>query len=486
MQMKRDTLKPIQSLKRIEFDRASLQLRLTAGITTIALLGVGSIGTWTTWQMRKMLLGDHKQEISNAANHIEQQLMDVDTTTPSASQWQTTIDQWASSNLWVAITADGTTLTRSAGDLVDFSEEMAAVPWAEMPTTPTVKAMNGHYMILHREPLQRGQQFVGELYLARDITHDYRVLSTLVNTLRFGTLLALGMIGTLIAMYIQRSLRPLRQINQMATVQVGTRLSLPTQTMPDNCPSEMQGFVQAMSTLSTRLFETGERQREFTNGLSHELRTSLCLIQGYLKSTLRRGDNLTVAQREALEIAESEAERTVQLLKDLLDLGRMNSSAVEFDLKPIVLNDAIDSAIEMIDPQGERLIKVEAALPVVAQADQEHLNRVLLHLLKNAKQYSKPDQPIQCQLCQTSDWAIIQISDRGCGIPAADQPHIFEPFYRVEASRCRSTGGMGLGLAIVKSLVESMAGEVTVDSTPGLGSRFTVKLPIGETQPEEI
>jgi signal transduction histidine kinase len=490
MQIKRGTLKPLKALKRVEFDRTSLQLRLTVGITTISLLGVGGIGTWTTWQMRQMLVGDHKKQLRNTADQIERQLLTSEDS-PSVAQWQAVVNKWVVPDLWIAIKpTSGETVAR-AGSLVKFSGQMADVPWAELSSMPTVKAINGRYLILCRESLQRGKTPVGELYLARDITYDYRVLSTLVNTLRFGTLLALGIIAMVLTMYVRQSLRPLRQMNQMATAhmapQAGTRSPLPDQPSPENLPSEMQGLAQAMSILSTRLSESGERQREFTNGLSHELRTSLSLIQGYLKSTLRRGDNLTEAQREALEVATSEAERTIQLLKDLLDLGRMSSRAVEFHLKPVVLNDVVYSAVEMIDPQRERMIEVESESPrVVAQADPDHLNRVLIQLLKNAKQYSKPDQTIRLQLQQTPAWAMLHISDCGCGIPEADLPHIFEPFYRVEASRCRATGGMGLGLAIVRALVEGMAGEVTVESTLGVGSCFTVKLPAGKAPVSEV
>jgi hypothetical protein len=244
---------------------------------------------------------------------------------------------------------------------------------------------------------------------------------------------------------------------------------------------EVQGLVEAMSSLSTRLSETGERQREFTNSLSHELRTSLCLIQGYLQSTLRRGDNLTGSQREALEIAASEADRTIQLLKDLLDLGRINSGTMELQFNPIDLKDLLDSVIQMVDPYRERIIEVAAETQVVAQADRSQLSRVLMHLLKNAMQFSKPDRPIQVLLGQTGGkWATVQINDCGCGIAEADQARIFDPFYRVETSRCRATGGMGLGLAIVKSLLEEMGGEVTVESKLGAGSTFRVKLPLVE------
>jgi signal transduction histidine kinase len=464
MQIRRGFNLLSQSLKP-KRDQPSLQLRLTAGMTTIALLSVGTIGTWTTWQMRKMLVVDHQEEISRVASHLEHQL----STTPT-SQWPATLEEWATPELWVAFKP-------TKGNLIQAEPENALASmqgeltdpaiWPAMPTAPTVQTIEGHHLILDRQPLKQAGRPIGEIYLARDITHDYTVLSTLVNTLRFATLLALVPIVALIAMYIRRALQPLRQVNQLA--QAGT---LPAEPLP----VELQGLVQGLSTLSDRLSENGEKQREFTNCLSHELRTSLCLIQGYLKSTLRRGDNLTLAQRESLEVAASEADRMVLLLQDLLDLGRMHGSTMQCCLQPVVLNDLVETVIELVNPQQERLIKIEANQPVLAQAEIDQLQRVLLHLLKNAKQFSKPDQPIQVRLQQTPDWAIIQVSDRGCGISEADQRHIFEPFYRVESSRCRATGGMGLGLAIVLPLVKAMGGEISVESQLGVGSTFTIKL----------
>ncbi|MFM7428034.1 MAG: sensor histidine kinase [Elainella sp.] len=453
-------------LKPIGLGQPSLQLRLTAGITTIALLSVGSIGTWTTWQMRKMLVVDHKNQLGQIANHLEDQLTDT-----APTQWQTVLNDWTAPDLWLAAQPLQQTLMRPAQTnqlVTNLPADMAQLNWQDMPRSPTVKTLAGHHLVLCQRTLLQSGRKVGHLYLARDITHDYKVLSTLVNTLRFGTLLALIPIAALIAMYIRRALQPLRQVNQIA--QAGG--SMPTEPVP----AEVKGLVQGLSSLSSRLSETGEKQREFTNSLSHELRTSLCLIQGYLKSTLRRGDNLTAAQREALEIANSEADRTVDLLQDLLDLGRINSRNSPCCLRPLVVNDVVEAAVKAANPEQSRVIQVEAPELLTAKADAKQLHRVLLHLLNNAKQFSPADQPIRVSLQQTPAWALIRVQDQGCGIAETEQSQIFEPFYRVEASRCRSTGGMGLGLAIVQALVKAMGGRVEVESHPGRGSTFTVRL----------
>ena len=488
MQMQRDSWKA----KLTPRGGNSLQLRLTAGMTTIALLSIGTIGTWTTWKMRNMLVVDHQQEIRQIAGHLERQLA-----TTESAKWQNVIGEWAAPNLWVGVKQSNGKLLQAGTPIgasnqsfssqasamadetaIEIAGKMTTIPWASLPAEPAIRQINGRQLVLDRHLLQQAGRPAGELYLARDITHDYRVLSTLVNQLLFGTVLALLPIAALVAMYIRQVLSPLRRMNQMAVAQAAQK---PLRAgSPPASPAvfrEVAGMVHVMSSLSARLSETDEKQRDFTNSLSHELRTSLCLVQGYLNSTLRRGANLTPAQREALEVAASEVNRTVELLQDLLDLGRSHVGGATCSLRPVVLNDIVEGAVRACDPQGNRQIELEAKTLVVAQAEVKSLHRVLVHLLKNAQQFSPPDQPIQIQLAQTGNLAVIQISDRGCGIAAVDQAYLFEPFYRVEQSRCRATGGMGLGLAIVKSLVEAMNGEVSVVSQPGAGSTFTVELP---------
>ncbi len=248
----------------------------------------------------------------------------------------------------------------------------------------------------------------------------------------------------------------------------------------DQVPTEVKDLVQAFGQLSARLSETGKQQRQFTDSMSHELRTSLSLIYGYLQSTLRRGDNLTDPQKNALEVAVSETERTIQLLGSLLDLAKLNQGAISLHLIPLNLNDWLQKTSWIVVPESsESCFSVEIApTPLTIRADPEKLQQVIQQLIDNAVQYSEADRPIALSLSRDLQEAVIQVRDRGFGIPIAEQTRIFEPFYRLEASRCRSTGGIGLGLAIVKSLTESMGGRVTVQSTLGEGSVFEVRLPI--------
>jgi signal transduction histidine kinase len=250
----------------------------------------------------------------------------------------------------------------------------------------------------------------------------------------------------------------------------------------DQAPSEVKNLAQAFNMLLARLSTSWERQRQFVGDASHELRTPLTIVQGYLQSLLRRSQNLTEMQREALETATSETERTVRLLQDLLDLARADNGQVRFQIGPLVVNELIDEVVVMAKTVSDRTVTVEANALVEAQADRDRLKQVLINLVNNAVNYSKPDQPIVIRLMNVGQKACIQVVDQGVGISLADQSRVFERFYRVDEARSR--GGTGLGLAIVKSLVDGMGGDLALQSKPNQGSTFSVYLPLADLASE--
>ncbi len=226
----------------------------------------------------------------------------------------------------------------------------------------------------------------------------------------------------------------------------------------------------------SRLSEAWEQQRQLVSDVSHELRTPPTPVHGYLQSMLRRCVNLTELQREALEVASSEANRTIRLLQDLLDLARADSGYLHFDLEPLVLNDLVDEVVGMAEQFSEQSISIEAGtFPIEIRADPNRLRQVLLNLIDNAVKYSNPSAPIALRLDRINETVTIQVRDRGYGIPLQQQTRIFKRLYRVDEARY--TEGSGLDLGIVKTFVEGMGGSVTVRSKLGKGSIFTVTLP---------
>jgi signal transduction histidine kinase len=279
-------------------------------------------------------------------------------------------------------------------------------------------------------------------------------------------------------------LLPLSKVSQMTQAISAEDLGEKQIEIP-NAPLEIQNLVDTFNRLLNRLSKawqqqrtTDEQQRQFVSNVSHELRTPLTIVRGYLESVLRRGQNLTESQKEALSIASTEADHTIRVLQDLLDLARADDGYMPYNPDLLVLNDIAADVAKLAGQVSHRDIHIEDCELVPVYADAHRLKQVLVNLVENAVKYSTTDTPVLIKLEQRHQRAILQVCDRGPGIPLKHQSRIFERFYRMDEARNRSSGGTGLGLALVKTFVEGMGGTVTVQSMPGDGSTFTVSLPI--------
>ncbi|MCC5635257.1 HAMP domain-containing histidine kinase [Nostoc sp. CHAB 5844] len=282
-------------------------------------------------------------------------------------------------------------------------------------------------------------------------------------------------------LFIKRSLLPLQQMNQWA--ETCTAELIPHQLWLNGTPSEIQELAQTWIEFLTRLSEAKEQQRQLISDLAHELRTPLSMVYGYLQRSLQRSHNLADCQKETLAMAFSDAERMNHILQDLLDLARADNSTITWQTEPLLLNDLLATIAQMTEKFHHRAIQLEiASFPIEVKAERNQLMQILSHLIGNAVKYSDASEPVTLQLTQADGWAMIKVSDKGCGIPLLEQSRIFEPFYRIDPSRTRSTGGTGMGLCIVKRLVECIGGKVELRSELGNGSTFILTLPILEAK----
>ncbi len=468
---------PIKSL-----DLSSLQFRLTVEIAVLAVLGLGSLALWTGWKMQQVLIVTHQQHIEYIATRFPRDVELYSDMLPVKAGLQKTIDNVSIPELLIWVKGvDGQLLAESAslGSPSKATQELMSL--AEMPLKPQVYRVGDRYLILYESPISVKGKRLGNVYMAQDVTADQQQYYAAMQSLLAVCVVAIGGMMSAIALRIRRSLHPLQEMSRMAGIISATDLRT-AKLQLSHAPSEVRELAQAFNMMLSRLADAQEQQRQFVSDVSHELRTPLTVVVGYLQSLLRRSTNLNDYQREALSTAAAEADRTVRMLQDLLDLARSDSGHIYFQLKPVVLNDLVAEATEMAQQVGARQITVTEATEIAAIADRDRLKQVLINLIDNAVKYSEPDQPIRLTLTQTEEQAMIQVSDRGIGIPLPDQSRIFERFYRVDESRTRSTGGHGLGLAIVKTLVEGMGGRITVRSKPNEGSTFTIYLQVVLTQ----
>ena len=468
----------MQKIKRIwqKIDPFSLQVRLTIGITAAFAIGVGGIALWTTWQMQQILIDSHKQNIEQIAERLPgevevySEMYSLEIGLQKAIANRTT----GKTLVWVKPT-NGTISVKNLVRLDQAATKLMLL--IRSPVTTKVYEVGDRYFVVCGKFLQVKGQRLGLLFVAQDISYEQKMFSSLVQNLGIVSLIALVIITMAIAIYIKKSLQPLRRMSHLAeSISVNdlsqARLHL------DRAPTEVKELARTYDMMLARLSQAWEQQRQFVGNVSHELRTPLTIVHGYLQSVLKRETNLTSPQREALETAAIEAESTIGLLQDLLDLARADAGYLHIHLESLVLKDLVVEVAAIAMQYSNRIITLETTCQqILVKADRHRLKQILLNLIDNAVKYSDSHFAIALVLDLKAECALIHVCDHGLGIPLTQQHLIFERFYRVDEARNRSTGGCGLGLSIVKTLVDSMGGSVTVRSKLGEGSTFTVTLP---------
>lgn len=223
---------------------------------------------------------------------------------------------------------------------------------------------------------------------------------------------------------------------------------------------------------------------DFLAVMSHELRTPLNAISGYVQ-ILGMGIHgpLTAEQHDVLDRIDRSQIHLLRLINEVLNLSRLESGVVEYDITDVPLADVFSDITPLIEPQlaGKRLeFESQVAPDLTARADREKLEQILLNLLSNAIKFT-PDggriSLVGVSRDDAPDSLFVRVRDSGIGIPEDKLAAVFEPFIQVDATRTGASQGTGLGLAISRDLARGLDGDLEVESTPGQGSTFTLTLP---------
>jgi len=235
----------------------------------------------------------------------------------------------------------------------------------------------------------------------------------------------------------------------------------------------------------TRLRKLEQMRRDFAANVSHELKTPVTAIKGFVETLLDGALEQPDDARRFLHIVSAQADRLGAIIEDLLELAHIEQQREreQIVLQPGRLKEVLDAALEACRFQAsEKDVRLELDCPadVRAEIDANLLERAVFNLLDNAVKYSPPGETVEVTVAAGQGEIAIEVRDRGCGIAREHQPRIFERFYRVDKARSRKLGGTGLGLAIVKHIAQAHHGRATVESTPGKGSTFAIHLPVVE------
>lgn len=249
--------------------------------------------------------------------------------------------------------------------------------------------------------------------------------------------------------------------------------------------AETNGAVIVLHDI-TDLRKLERVRRDFVANVSHEFRTPLTAIQGFAETLLAGAMNDPQNRERFLGIIVEHSRRLARLTEDLLMLSKMDADRLELETRRIPVGPFVESCIETSTPRANEkdlklVVNLAERVPDIA-GDRRRLTEVLQNLLDNAIQYTPAGGQIMISASPKSGEVIFTVSDTGIGIPQAEQPRIFERFYRVDVARSREVGGTGLGLSIAKHLVETHGGRIWVDSEVGRGSEFHFSVPMFDVE----
>lgn len=294
-------------------------------------------------------------------------------------------------------------------------------------------------------------------------------------------LVAAAVISALISYFLARSLvTPLEELRRasrkIAAGDLATRVS---KSMPGR-QDEIGQLAMDFDVMTSRLQAMQQANQRLMQDVSHELRSPLARLSVALEIARKKGAGNIQSEIDRIAL---ECERLESLVNDVLGLLRESSASVSKTNEDIDLPALLDDLVEVVNyevPEGKPGISWNAPAAFHFQGDRELLWRAMENLLRNALRYTNPDRGVELKLAvsKRKSSVLLEVRDFGCGVPEAELEKIFEPFYRVQESRDRFSGGHGLGLSIAANAVKWHGGSIHAANAPGAGLVVSITLPL--------
>ncbi|MHA6529544.1 sensor histidine kinase [Paenibacillus sp. BAC0078] len=304
-----------------------------------------------------------------------------------------------------------------------------------------------------------------------DLETNIRILVTTLTFTTFGAVL-LGMLGgsllsRTVVKPISSSIRTMKEIERSLTFK---KIPIKGQSA-----DELFEMTETFNRMMDRLEESFWSQQQFVSDASHELNTTLMIIEGYSNMLRRWGTHDEKVQEEAVSSIYEETKRMRVMTQQLLNLASSQQGG-QLTLEAVELIQTCKQVIAHFRQLSTRKIILHVKeKEIVIQADHSKIKQLLIILLDNALKYSTA--PVEIYISKQAEYVQFIVKDYGIGIPLGEVKHVFERFYRTDSSRHRKTGGTGLGLPIAKSIVEEHHGWIQIESNEGTGTEVIVKLP---------
>ncbi len=325
----------------------------------------------------------------------------------------------------------------------------------------------------------------GEKYdSAREMLSESAIVQMAIRSVALSFLVAAGL-GLLLFARVTQRLRSLATVvSEFRRGDRHRRAQVRSQDEVDRLASAFNEMADTIDANLQRLEDTDRQRRELIANVSHDLRSPIAAVRGYLERVLIRDEDFTSEERRShLTTALASVDRLSNLVGELFELSKLDAKQIVPQPEPFSIAELVQDVAVSFRPRAEEAgvtirTEVGAGMPVVV-ADIALIERVVSNLIENAIRYTDAGGEIAVSIERADhDHVLVNVSDTGCGIPPEDVPHVFDRFYRVDKSRSRTSGGSGLGLAIAKKILDAHETVITVQSRLEVGTTFEFQLPV--------
>ena len=321
--------------------------------------------------------------------------------------------------------------------------------------------------------------FQGKIGTALFVSRVQSLMDSL-NTVRMQLLSIFAVIAVaalIVALFLSRVLtNPITAVSRTMRKMGKGDLSV---RVPVRGSGELRELAENYNTMAAQLESLDKTRNQFVSNASHELKTPLATMKIMLESMIYQPDMPAEVRADFMKDINHEIDRLTGIVTDLLVLTRLDNRE-EMKRETVNMSELTEETIHLLTPaaeQNHQTLSEEIQEDLFLYGDRSKLSQILYNLTDNAIKYTPENGEIHVSLKQENGYVIWRVKDNGIGIPADDQEHIFERFYRVDKARGRETGGTGLGLSIVRQMVKMHDGTISVHSEPGQGSEFVAMFP---------
>ncbi|WP_418792467.1 sensor histidine kinase [Phosphitispora sp. TUW77] len=363
------------------------------------------------------------------------------------------------------------------GDLLN-AEDLLAMQQGKVITRKGKSQLYDETVLWVINPIEENNRIIGGIIVYAPIIGIALTMIKVRNLFIYSAAVSI-VFSTIVVYFLSKYVTgPLHKMNsvakQLASGNFAERVSVKQ-------GDEIGDLGMAFNHMASEIEKSEKVRRDFLADVSHELRSPLTIIQGFIEAMIDGKDTTPEKRKKYLGILHDESLRLGRLVNELLDLSKMESGTMDFIKEPIDIAKIVcDTAIKVRAAINDKEIKVYpdyTGVSIIVLGNRDRLEQVMTNLLDNAFRFAPSGSEIGISLSESEADITVTVRDEGKGIPEEELPYIWERFYKVDKARNRAQSGTGLGLAIVKHIVQSLGGRVFVSSSIGSGTEIGFVLP---------